>query len=83
MSNIETLLKPLDNLIKKQKEEVEIYEFIKALLMKIIPEKVEYKEDIPHCPMCGICFFDDERNQIEKCNYCYNCGQRLDYEEEV
>lgn len=56
---------------------------IKAL-EKQVPQKVKkYKElNETACPECGIAFgyyeYDDE-----KFDYCYNCGQKLDWESEV
>ena len=56
---------------------------IKAL-EKQVPQKVKkYKRlNETACPECGIAFgyyeYDDE-----KFDYCYNCGQKLDWESEV
>ncbi|HUM45226.1 MAG TPA: hypothetical protein PKI14_19945, partial [Fervidobacterium sp.] len=56
---------------------------IKAL-EKQVPQKVKKYKGLNEtaCPECGIAFgyyeYDDE-----KFDYCYNCGQKLDWESEV
>lgn len=58
---------------------------IKAL-EKQVPQKVKKYKGLNEtaCPECGIAFgyydYDDEND--EKFNYCYNCGQKLDWESE-
>ncbi len=56
---------------------------IKAL-EKQVPQKVKKYKGLNEtaCPECGIAFgyyeYDDE-----KFDYCYNCGQKLDWESEA
>ena len=53
-------------------------------LEKQVPQKVKKYKGLNEtaCPECGIAFgyyeYDDE-----KFDYCYNCGQKLDWESEV
>jgi hypothetical protein len=70
----------------KHYEEMErdaIERSIKAL-EKQVPQKVKKYKGLNEtaCPECGIAFgyyeYDDE-----KFDYCYNCGQKLDWESEV
>jgi len=61
--------------VEKQKEKA---------LEKQVPQKVKKYKGLNEtaCPECGIAFgyyeYDDE-----KFDYCYNCGQKLDWESEV
>jgi len=60
------------------------FEVAISALKKQLPQKVKKWEGLNEtaCPECGFAFgyydYDDE-----KFEYCYNCGQKLDWESEV
>lgn len=62
----------------------DFYDLAINALKKQVPQKVKRHKGLNEtaCPECGIAFgyyeYDDE-----KFDYCYNCGQRLDWESEV
>ena len=81
--DIETLQKTIGVIPYEEMERDAIERAIKAL-EKQVPQKVKKYKGLNEtaCPECGIAFgyyeYDDE-----KFDYCYNCGQKLDWESEV
>jgi hypothetical protein len=82
--DIETLQKTIGVIPYEEMERDAIERAIKAL-EKQVPQKVKkYKElNETACPKCGIAFGYYEYDDDEKFDYCYNCGQKLDWESEV
>jgi len=81
--DIETLQKTIGVIPYEEMERDAIERAIEAL-EKQVPQKVKKYKGLNEtaCPECGIAFgyyeYDDE-----KFDYCYNCGQKLDWESEV
>jgi hypothetical protein len=73
-----------EGLQKELREQKKYFEVASKALEKQVPQKVKKYKGLNEtaCPECGVAFgyyeYDDE-----KFNYCYNCGQKLDWESEV
>jgi hypothetical protein len=68
----------------KRKEQIELALITLSALEKQIPKKIDYSElnysnlPVSKCPACK----NTTVNRLLQCNYCPDCGQRLDWEVE-